>query len=149
MKKSVIVSIGFLLIILVACNKDKFQTKPQISIKSYNTKVVERNKELFIKFTYTDKEGDLASGSLVQITQRLNTRPLPPNTNILDTLRNVLDSNFPNTDKGELELKILNEQIVPGLRNENDTLLFRFALIDKVGNSSDTITSDKIVLLFK
>jgi hypothetical protein len=144
MKKLVIIAVLF--IALISCNKDKFQTKPQISIKSYNTKALEKNKDFIIKFDYTDKEGDLGGGRLVYIPKRLNRRPIPNGGTILDSAINALSDDFPNTDKGELELK-LQWGFLKTAATENDTLVYRFVLVDKAGNKSDTISSDQFVIL--
>jgi hypothetical protein len=144
MKKLVIVTAIF--IALLSCNKDKFQTKPQISIKSYNTKAVQPSNDMVIKLSYTDKEGDLAEGRLVYIPKRLNRRPIPNGGTIIDSVSNPLASDFPDTDKGDLELR-LQHAVLKTAADENDTLLFRFVLVDRAGNKSDTITSDNVVIL--
>jgi hypothetical protein len=144
MKKLVIIAVFF--IALISCNKDRFQTKPQISIKSYNTKALERGKELIIKLDYTDKEGDLGGGRLVYIPKRLNRRPIPNGGTILDSASNFLAGDFPDTDKGELQLK-LEYNALKTAAAENDTLIYRFVLVDKAGNKSDTISSDQFVIL--
>jgi hypothetical protein len=144
MKKLVIIATIF--IAFLSCNKDKFQTKPQISIKSYNTKALPPSQELVIKLNYTDKEGDLANGRLMYIPKRLNRRPIPNGGTIIDSVPNALAPDFPDTDKGELELR-LDHAVLKTIADENDTLLFRFVLVDRAGNKSDTVTSDNIVIL--
>jgi hypothetical protein len=144
MKKLVIITTLF--VGLISCNKDKFQTKPQISIKSYNTKAVQPAQELIVTLNYTDKEGDLADGKLVYIPRRLNRRPIPGGGSIIDSVSNLLASDFPDTDKGELQLR-LDHAVLKTTATENDTLLFRFVLVDRAGNKSDTVTSDNIVIL--
>ena len=89
-----------LLVVMVACNKDKFQTQPQIKIKSTNTDIVPVNGTLRVTLEFTDKEGDV-SDSLLIVRQRLNAKsPVtpPPSPYKLPT--------FPNTSEGEIEVEL-------------------------------------------
>ena len=52
-------------IVLSACQKNKFQTRPQIKIKDINGNVVPPGGVLIIRLEYTDKEGDLGQDTLV------------------------------------------------------------------------------------
>jgi hypothetical protein len=49
----------FTVAVVVACNKDKFQTKPSLELKSINTKTVQPTQNLNIVLKYTYKEGDV------------------------------------------------------------------------------------------
>lgn len=140
-----IILIGFIVFVVVACNKDKFETKPHIEINSYNTKEVFPSQDLVIDLEYTDKEGDLGGGTLWANLQRLNQRPLPPNTNKADTLVIPITS-FPTHDKGSLSFT-LNYGFLKEHPSENDTIQIHFAVTDIAGNASDTITSDNIVII--
>jgi hypothetical protein len=121
--------------ILIACDKDKFQTKPQIEIKSFNTDVVPRN------------------GSLVVIRERLNERALPPTSRILK----YKIPEFPDRSKIDMEvlldgataLTLQSSPIaIPGQQGvfEPDTLNLRFFVIDKQKNVSDTVDRGVIVI---
>jgi len=142
------------LIVLLACNKDKFQTKPQIQLKSLSTKIVPIGGNLTITLSYTDKEGDI-SDTLFFIKQRLNQR-------IVTTLRDSLTypiPEFPNYDKGEIGLALRYEDhlksaerapSIPGSNPpavESDTLNIKIWIHDKAGNSSDTVSTGQIVVL--
>jgi hypothetical protein len=152
MKKLLIA--GFVVIVLLACNKDKFQTKPQIKLKSLSTTVVPVNGNLIITLSYTDKEGDI-SDTLFFIKQRLNKR-------IVATLRDSITypiPEFPNYDKGEIGLALryddhLKSAIaapsIPGSNPpavESDTLNIKIWIHDKAGNSSDTVSTGQVVVL--
>lgn len=141
------------LIILNACDKDKFETKPQIKIVSVNRDVVEKNGSLQFLLEFTDKEGDV-DDSLFVIRQRLNrrspftSRPSPYGV-----------PEFPNQSKGEIQVTLAyNEGItfgisplrIPGTNPEQfqpDTMRFKFVLKDKAGNVSDTATSKEIIVI--
>jgi hypothetical protein len=136
------------LIVLVACSKDKFQTKPLIEIKSYNSKTIAKlnGNELRININYFDKEGDLSQAQFFAVRQRLNVKPLPANADKADTLRYQLPK-FPDTDHGEITFQVGWQDFLKESPSENDTLVFRFAVADRAGNKSDTITSSKLVIL--
>lgn len=136
---------------LFACGKDKFQTVPQLKVKSKNTDVVSLNGTLRVILEYTDKEGDV-SDSLIIVRQRLNKNgPLilsPSPYKIPD---------FPNTDKGQIQIEFRYSQDltfnIPRLRiigsnpiqYERDTMLLKFVARDKAGNKSDTASTNVIV----
>src|SRR5215204_6426761 len=94
MKKFLTISVLGLL--LVACGKDRFETKPQLKLKSVNTHEVTNTQPLSVTIEFTDKEGDV-SDSFFIVRQRLNTRgpvtlqPLPYGI-----------PNFPKSQKGEI-----------------------------------------------
>jgi hypothetical protein len=134
-----------LIICIVACSKDKFQTKPQIKIKSINSSVIPVNGQLAITLEFTDKEGDLGNDSLLSIRKRLNLNPLPGGTAGVDTIYNTIPE-FPDKNKGEITLRF-NWNYLHQSDVENDTISFKLVAMDRGGNSSDTITTEKIVIL--
>ena len=130
---------------IVACGKDKLNTRPSIEIKNINTTEVLPGQELIINLNYTDKEGDLGGGLLTYIRNRLNIKPIPdaPSNDKADTIIRPLP-NFPKTTSGEIELRI------PGLFMsedpfENDTMFFKIFVADAGGNVSDTLNTGTIV----
>jgi hypothetical protein len=142
--KSILVPLSILLaFVLVACGKDKFETKPRIEIKSYSSKEIHQGESLRIRLNYYDKEGDLDEGTFTAIRDRLNQLPLGP-VDLADSFGSLLPK-FPPKDQGEINFQIeygrLKESTI-----ENDTMVFRFYASDKAGNKTDTITSDKIVV---
>lgn len=144
---------SLLMVAFLACNKDKFQTKPQLKFKSKNTDVVEANTDLRITLEYTDKEGDV-DDSLLVVRQRLNRRgpvTLPASPYPIPK--------FPDTNKGQFEITLgyqfglvfgLSPLRIPGsnpARNEPDTLNLKFVARDKAGNKSDTLTLSDIIVI--
>ncbi|MDZ4792799.1 MAG: hypothetical protein SGI83_00835 [Bacteroidota bacterium] len=136
--------------ILIACNKDKFLTKPTITVKSINGNFVPLNGTFVITLECTDKEGDVQD-SLILIKKRLNKRVVATNR---DTIRYKFPV-FPKNTRTEIQaildyqsmLSALNPPFIPGSnppRREVDTLVFRMAVRDNAGNTSDTITSPTI-----
>ncbi|HTL10428.1 MAG TPA: hypothetical protein VL307_19270 [Chitinophagaceae bacterium] len=144
---------GLAMIVLIACNKDKFQTKPHIDLKSLSTKVVPVGGNLVVTLSYTDKEGDI-SDTLFFKKERLNQRKVA-------TLRDSISykiPDFPNYDKGEIGLALRYEDhlksasaapSIPGSNppaKESDTLNIRIWIHDKAGNVSDTVSTGQIVV---
>lgn len=149
---SVIIA-AVLVFTFIACNKDKFQTKPTISIKSINTEVVPLNGTFIITLECTDKEGDVED-SLILIKKRLNRRVV---ATVRDTLRFKIPT-FPANSRTEIQavldyqniLSALNPPNIPGsnpLQKELDTLVLRLAVRDKAGNTSDTVESRQIYVI--
>ena len=137
-------------LVVLACGKDRFQTVPQLKLKSRNTDIVPINGVLRLNLEFTDKEGDV-SDSLLIVRERLNVRgPItmaPSPYGIPD---------FPPTDKGEFELNLEYQRHlvlamgpirIPGsspARNEIDTLRLKIVARDKEGNKSDTLVVDNV-----
>jgi hypothetical protein len=130
---------------VVSCNKDKFQTKPQIKIKSTNYEdVVPRTGTLRITLEFTDKEGDV-SDSILIVRERLNIK-----SPVVPPLLPYKIPSFPNSKQGEIQVDLdydfglttgLLPIPVPGStpqQNEPDTMTLKFVVRDKAGNKSDT-----------
>jgi hypothetical protein len=142
-------SLLFVMILLlggISCNKDQYKTDPQISLESITT-LIPIGGELDAKFKFTQKSSKLSGGTFIAIRTRLNQNPLLPGTGSSDSLGGIIPS-YPDKDQGEYEFTMPYADIYEGdTENDNDTILIRFALIDRVGNKSDTISSPIIVLL--
>ena len=133
------------LFLLAACSKDKFQTKPTISIKEINSPEIPIGGTLRITLECTDKEGDEGNGVLTYIRVRTNSTPIPdPGNNDKADTAVAPVPDFPTKDKVEMTLDIpysfLDED--PGV---NDTMYFRLTLRDRGNNQSDTISTVPIV----
>ena len=76
-----------LAILLIACGKDKFETKPKLEIKDYNTKEVFPDQEFRIRINYFDKEGDINGAPVFGDITRLNMFPFGPDQDKVDTFR--------------------------------------------------------------
>ncbi len=146
-----------LAILLIACGKDKFETKPRLEIKDYSTKELFPGETLRIRLNYFDKEGDLNGGLAYAIRQRLNVLPLGLGDNDkVDTFPNPNNPtalpDFPPKDNGELTFQLDWASLIESAPSndpnviKNDTVIFRFVVTDRAGNTSDTINTDRIVL---
>jgi hypothetical protein len=133
-----------LLFLALACNKDQYQTKPQITIESINTIIpVGGGMQAMLKFT--QKDGKLGQGTFIAIRNRLNIQGLPPGTSSTDTLVSPIPE-FPDKNDGEFQFT-LDYTYLHQSDTQNDTIIFKFAVVDRVGNKSDTIPSPQIVVI--
>ncbi len=129
---------------LFACSKDKLKAHLQIEVASYNTKVIAPQQDLVIQLKFRNKDGDISGGKFVYIPIHTNRRPLPPDLVLAPVASTIPQS--PGNTSGFLQLKLpwnyLNRSPV-----ENDTFYFRFVAVDRGGNNSDTLNSDRVVIL--
>jgi hypothetical protein len=151
MKTRVTVAI-IIALAMIACDKDKFETKPSLEFRSKNTDVVPVNGSLRVTLEFTDKEGDVHDSIWVK-KQRLNQK-------VTATLRDSLVygiPDYPGKTRGEFEITLdyqsilsaVNPPNIPGSvppRKESDTLNLKFAVRDKAGNTSDTLSIGTIVV---
>jgi hypothetical protein len=143
---------GVLISILVGCDKDKVESKPHLSFKSFNSDVVPSTGLLRVTLEFTDQEGDLDSIFITR--RRLNQR----GTFYSNFFYNHTPE-FGNQNRGELELNldIAQELIfnvsalrIPGSnpeRYEPDTLQLRFYIKDKAGHVSDTTSPKQLIVI--
>jgi hypothetical protein len=135
---------------MISCGKGRFQTVPQLKLKSRNTDIVPSNPPGTLRLTieFTDKEGDVTD-SLLIVRQRLNKRgPVQ----LAPSPYGIPD--FPKTDKGEFEVNLayqlglvfgLNPLRITGTQqNEVDTLRLKIVARDRAGNKSDTLFIENV-----
>lgn len=136
---------------LAACDKENYNTKPTLTLRTVNTTQVPFNGTLTFEFEVTDKEGD--------ITDSLFVKKIRVNQKVVPTVRDFFYLPVPQVDKIQkafvrVDLGYQNH-LISALnpptsgnppKRENDTLQFKFVLIDKAKNASDTLTSERIVI---
>lgn len=148
----ILIVVVFCAAVITACDKNKFQTKPTLTLKSMNGNVVPSGASLVINFEFTDKEGDVSDTVFVKKI-RLNQLKVPT---VRDSFGLQVPT-FPKNTKGEIQLVLdhsfyLTSAINPPKdpvtgKNINDTLMLKFTLKDKANNVSDTVTAGPVVIL--
>src|SRR5690349_20623391 len=140
-----------IIIALAGCNEDKVESKPHLSFKSFNSKVIPVGSTVRINLNFTDQEGDL--DSIFVIRQRVNQRSFP-NSQLID----LGIPKFGNQNQGELQIALdyatqltfnLNAIRIPGTnpaKYEPDTLHLRFYVKDKAKQTRDTIGPQQLIL---
>ncbi|MES2329068.1 MAG: hypothetical protein V4539_05655 [Bacteroidota bacterium] len=139
-----------LTLMFCACKKDTYKTKPQISIKSINSTKLSPGALLLFQIEFTDAEGDVSDSLWVQKV----SRTCPNTAGVQFLVKNKVPDFSPTSNlAGILELgyaynaNISGYPSISGCGTKNDTAYFKFWLRDKGNNTSDTITSQDIVLL--
>lgn len=136
-------------VLLCACGKDRFTSRPQLTFKKVNSYTIPRGGLMTFQLEFTDKEGDLGDSIFIQtITTRCNAS----NRRISYRL-----PAFPASSKakGEIEINFVNGQFLPGFValpspacGRPDTTTFRFWIRDKANNVSDTVQTDRPLIIF-
>ena len=135
------------MVVLAACNKDKYQSKPQLSVKRINTTTVSPNQTLRFTIEVTDAEGDIQDTIWIQQSVKnctlsgfVSKYPMPQFTGTKN-LKADIDVCF--SYCSQCECAIITGPRCP---NRNDSSEFRFVLKDKAGNISDTLRSETVVI---
>jgi len=144
MKRIPAIAILSLVVLIVACGKDKFQTKPRIEVKDLSSKEIPKNGVLILRINYFDKEGDIGEGHYYLFRKRTNK--IPANAEKPDILNYTLPK-FTNKDQGEIRIELGEVDFLSEDTRANDTMYFRIAVTDRAGNTSDTLTTDEIVVI--
>jgi hypothetical protein len=77
---------------------------------------------------------------------RLNKIPPTPALDRGDELTYTIPK-YTDRDKGELRLTLNEVDFLSESVTQNDTMVFRIAVTDRAGHTSDTLTTDQIVVL--
>jgi hypothetical protein len=135
-------------LILSSCDKNSFQTKPQIKVKSVNSTRIAPGEDLLINLEFTDKEGDLGEGNFTLIRNRVNIKSIvqPGVNDKADTIYDRVPE-FPKHSSGQMEVVLGYNAFLKEDPIDNDTLIFKLSVTDRAGNKSDTISTEKIVIL--
>src|SRR3954463_8583255 len=130
----------FALGVLLGCSKDKYTSKPQLTYKKENTKVLNRNQSITFTLEVTDAEGDIQDTIWVQEVVK--------NCSASGGTFTYLMPAFPATKNLSGEIQVCYSYGInldcpaikePQCRNRNDSAVYRFWLKDKAKNVSDTV----------
>lgn len=140
------------ILLALACGKDKLETKPSIEIKSVSGDLVPVGGNLRIVLEFNDKEGDVDDSLFVKRV-RLNTIAPVRDERLIDSFYIIVPP-FNEKSTGEIILNLKYDfglkDAVENIRENNkeiaDSVLFRFALQDKGGHTSDTVSTGQIVV---
>ncbi len=137
-------------LVLVACEKNKFETIPQITVKSISPGTVFQDNVIRLRAAFTDKEGDL--DSILIVTKWYDGTTV---TRTLDTLRygfNVFNLP-PNIKQGDIDVEFIYGRLsdvytlLPGSPVSRDTTAtMGLVIIDKENNRSPYAESGQIRL---
>ena len=131
---------------LSGCGKDKFDTVPSLEFTSVNTTQLRSGNILQFTLTFTDAEGDVSN--FIYVEKKTS-----------DCVGSNFSQDYPipvfpaiKNQKGEITVTLgYNAQPYPNIPpkcGKDETAVFRFALKDKQGNVSDTVSSPPIKLFY-
>jgi hypothetical protein len=132
------------ILLAISCSKSN-NGRPTLKLESVNT-TVQVNDSMRTTFKFTDGPA-ISNGTLAWIRTRLNQAPaLYPSG--LDTFGYQLPSFSGNS--GEIYLSLPWNGYLSTGSPENDTLVFKFWLIDGTDSlTSDTVTTPQIIVLYQ
>jgi hypothetical protein len=142
--------IAAILFVLIACNKDKFTTIPQVEIKSISPTTVTSGSILNMKGQFTDDEGDL--DSILIVYKWYNAATVVRN----DTFRYSFEGLAIPTESRQADLEVTFEYNtnnfgdlvpLPGVSVRDTTATLGLILKDKEANRSEYKESEKIRLI--
>lgn len=153
MNKKILIT-ALSLICVAACKKDQFTTKPQLTFKSVNATSFVQGDQMEFVLDYTDKEGDIQDSLYFEEV----TKDPDCSSNNFKAFY-AIPQDVPETKnaKGTIVVRFSYRVIDPNGQiptysgpqcQRNDTCYFRFALTDKAKNTSDTVESPQIVLVY-
>ena len=146
--------IVFLLLIIAfvanSCSKDKFTTRPQLTLKSVNSTKLTNGDDLVFTFNFTQKTGTLDSLYIKRISSMC-----ADNTYVGTYNYKVPSFAEVNNQTGQITVAFAYNSTKSGevtISNGScnvraDTSIFKFCLGDNAGHFSDTITSAKITFV--
>jgi hypothetical protein len=131
------------LMLALGCSKDNASSGPTIVIKSYTSAVNNDGNGFSAILTFSQSGGNISGDSLVIIEHRYNQSYANPDH--LDTFPTLLPIT-PSAAKAEFTAHLAWEFIQYGNQDENDTVDFKFVLIDQNLKHSDTVTTGKVII---
>ena len=141
---------GFIALVLSACTKDKFQTVPQVTIKSFGPEEVFKGQLIELIATVTDKEGDVQD-SVYVVRKRFNANNVVLSTHT--TRYNISTLGAPKKQEIDVQVTFLYGELKPEVAPIQNLETFAdrnfsigLVVIDKAGNRSQYVESETIVL---
>jgi hypothetical protein len=148
--KTKLLIVSLMVIGIVACKKDQYNTTPELKFKKVSTDVIAPGQSIIFSLEVTDKEGDIQDTIYVEKV-RLNEKAC---ATVDPVSRNQMPAFTPTKNfKGDIEVRYsygINLQFPP-IQDpkcaENDTCIYRFWIKDNAQNVSDTISSSQLVII--
>ena len=147
-KNILIALVALISLVVISCGKDKFTTKPQLKFLRAEDYEVARGGLIKFYLEVTDSEGDLSDSLFIETkvaacpnSNRSLGFPMP---------------NFPHGSnvKAQIEVTFANGVFVPGYPalpspacGRPDTTVYQFWIHDEAGNISDTVQTDKPLII--
>ena len=130
------------LMLTLGCSKDNASTAPTIAIKSYTNTVNNDGNGFSAVLSFSQSGGNISGDSLVIIERRYNQSYASEHTDTFPTRLAFT----PTASKAEFTARLAWDFIQYGNQDENDTVDFRFVLIDQNLKHSDTVVTGKVII---
>jgi hypothetical protein len=132
-------------VLLTACDKDTFKSRPQLTLKSVSSTTVPANGNLKIILRLSDLEGDIDKSFF--FVKKTTTRCT--NSNFLDSQLYQIPTDIPRSKffSGDVVFSFTYPFELQPRCNRPDTATFSFWIKDNAGNISDTAITPKIIIL--
>jgi hypothetical protein len=131
-------------LVTFSCSKSNSGSKPQFTLTSIDKTTIGPNDSLVAHFNFSNG-GSVQNGSFVSILDRLNQAPI--SDSVVDTLRNPIPD-LEGAAKGEFRYALAHSSIFQSTSlGQNDTIIMKFFVLSSSGVSSDTISSQKLIVL--
>ena len=138
--------------VLTACEKNKFETVPQVTIKSFGPDVVRKGELFELVAEVTDKEGDLQD-SVLLLRKRFTNGTIPvPTRNDDSTYLDLRDFRFPNKPSIELRILFAYGEQIPGTffyniqESVDRGVTYTLIVSDRAKNKSKSVETRMITL---
>jgi len=136
------------LVVLLACNKDKFTTEPQLKYKSISPTTAIKGNIINYNVSFTDEEGDIQDSVLLAFKRYNSTGGILS----IDTFRLKMDPDaIPKARQGDINIKFaygefLNATFFLNLETADREASFGLIIRDKEGHRSNYVESEKVLL---
>jgi hypothetical protein len=139
-----IIVVAIASLVILSCSKSGSGSKPTFSLTSIDKTTIGPSDSLIVHFTFTNGSS-VQNGSFVSILDRLNASPA--SDPVIDTLRNPIPD-LEGASKGEFRYALAHSSIFQSTSlGQNDTAIMKFFVLSSSGVSSDTISSQKLIIL--
>lgn len=139
-----IIVVAIASLVILSCSKSGSGGKPTFSLTSIEKTTIGPNDSLVAHFTFSNGSS-VQNGSFVSILDRLNQAPV--SDSVVDTLRNPIPD-LEGASKGEFRYALAHSSIFQSTSlGQNDTIIMKFFVLSSSGVSSDTISTQKLIVL--
>ena len=131
-------------LVIFSCSKSNSGSKPQFTLTSFDKTTIGPSDSLVAHFKFTN--GDkVQNGFFISILDRLNEAPA--SDPVVDTLINPIPD-LEGAAKGEFRYALAHSSLFQSTSlGQNDTIIMQFFVLSSSGVSSDTISSQKLIIL--
>ena len=141
-----VIAVSIVSLIIFGCSKSGSGSKPQITLISIDKNPVNLNDSLVVHFKFSNG-GKVENGYFISIRNRINEAP-PSDASGNDTLVNPIPD-LEGASKGEFRYALETNGYLSESTSihQNDTIIMKYFVLSASGDSSNIITSPKIVVL--